>query len=179
MLLANLRIGYHEQTRLQPEIAEALDAPVADPRDVKARLLAAVFPRAGSRLHGIHGPLDTLAEELTEAVRRRVRAIITAHFMTLGLPGGPLRLGRDLESPCPPSLEQPVNSELIELIRLIDPASGTAGSGAEDWADFSQRVRYIYELFRSRQETASLFTAPFTPEQAEAITAGRVPEGRL
>ena len=39
MLLANLEIGLHEQTRLQPEINEALDAPVVDPKQLCAGLL--------------------------------------------------------------------------------------------------------------------------------------------
>ena len=36
LLLANLRIGLHEQTRLQPEILEALNAPVIDHRAVRS-----------------------------------------------------------------------------------------------------------------------------------------------
>src|SRR5580765_5088438 len=46
VLLANLEIGFHEQTRLQPQIAEALDAGVVDPRDVRERVLRALFPHA-------------------------------------------------------------------------------------------------------------------------------------
>jgi hypothetical protein len=38
LLLANIEIGFHEQTRLQPEIAEALDALVPDPGEFKRRL---------------------------------------------------------------------------------------------------------------------------------------------
>ena len=34
VLLANLSIGLHEQTRLQPEIAEAVDAPLATAQDL-------------------------------------------------------------------------------------------------------------------------------------------------
>ena len=39
MLLANLAIGWHEQTRLQPEIAEALDAPFEEPVKLRRELL--------------------------------------------------------------------------------------------------------------------------------------------
>lgn len=31
LLLGNIEVGYHEQTRLQPEIVAALDAAVIDP----------------------------------------------------------------------------------------------------------------------------------------------------
>ncbi len=36
LLCANLEIGFHEQTRLQPEIAESLDAAFVDPQEFKA-----------------------------------------------------------------------------------------------------------------------------------------------
>ena len=67
MLLANLYVGFHEQRRLQPEIAEALDAPIEDPEQVVARLLDAHLPggawllrmrRALQRLLGLESPLD-------------------------------------------------------------------------------------------------------------------------
>jgi len=45
MLLANLEIGLYEQTRLQPEIAEALDAPVIHPDELERRLIALLFPQ--------------------------------------------------------------------------------------------------------------------------------------
>ena len=45
ILLANIEIGFHEQTRLQPEIAEALNASVADPSPLLRQLLGRLFPR--------------------------------------------------------------------------------------------------------------------------------------
>ena len=39
MLLANLTIGWHEQTRLQPEITDALDAPLEEPVKLRRDLL--------------------------------------------------------------------------------------------------------------------------------------------
>jgi hypothetical protein len=39
--LGNLHVGFHEQVRLQPEIAAALDAPIADPDEIVGRLLDA------------------------------------------------------------------------------------------------------------------------------------------
>jgi hypothetical protein len=168
ILLANLRIGLHEQIRLQPEIVEALDAPVADPREVKARLVARLAPpgsplaeRLARRIAADDGPLDDAVRRLVEAVRRRVRRILTDHFMTLELPGGRLRLGRDVVGVCPPSLLRPQDAELCELLATVDhTAAGTRGSGATDWADLGQRMRFIAELFRTRQEDASLLTAP-------------------
>ena len=50
LLLANLEIGYHEQTRLQPEIVAALDAPIYDPAELRRRLLAELFPDPTARM---------------------------------------------------------------------------------------------------------------------------------
>ncbi|HZY43345.1 MAG TPA: hypothetical protein VFF70_01225, partial [Anaerolineae bacterium] len=47
LLLANIEIGFHEQTRLQPEIAAALDAAVVDPKEFKRQLIQAIFPYRG------------------------------------------------------------------------------------------------------------------------------------
>ena len=47
LLLANLEIGYHEQTRLQPEINEALAAPVVPPETFARNLLKGAAPGLG------------------------------------------------------------------------------------------------------------------------------------
>ena len=52
MLLANLQIGFHEQTRLQPEIAESLDTCVPDPASVKRRLIEALLSGSEHALAG-------------------------------------------------------------------------------------------------------------------------------
>jgi len=46
ILLANLEIGFHEQTRLQPEIQAALEAALPDPETLRRRLLETLFPQA-------------------------------------------------------------------------------------------------------------------------------------
>ena len=71
VLLANVEIGFHEQTRLQPEIAEALDAGVVDPRDVRDRIIGALFPRS-ARPHST-AALDRPPDQATHAPRRRGR----------------------------------------------------------------------------------------------------------
>ena len=189
VLLANLRIGLHEQTRLQPEIAEALNAPVPEPAEVKERLFARLLPERGGRLElrvrlerslDLRRPLDEAVARLVERLRRTVRMVITDALMTLALPGGTLRLGIDLAGSYPAHLESPANAELAALLRSIDPgADGPRGSGAEDWANLADRMHYIGELFRLRQEDAGLLGAPFTPEQTAAIKEGRPPAGRL
>ena len=93
LLLANLEIGFHEQTRLQPEIVEAMNAPVVDPKVLRKRLVAELFPdprsrirywlrRAAQRMDPFLAARDRLAQE-AQAVGRRV---ITAALMTITLP---------------------------------------------------------------------------------------------
>jgi len=190
MLLANLEIGFHEQTRLQPEIADALDAPVVDPLELKRRLLQAVLPQPGLFLRlrwflewllGRTTPLDQVSRQLTELAREAVHSAITESLMTLTLSEGErLRLGRDVRAEYPPTLAQIAHPELQTLLAQLDPTpNSTRGSGAEDWADLADRMHFIAELFRSYQGQPRLFRAPFTAEQVRLLKAGKRPSGPL
>lgn len=184
LLLANIEIGYHEQTRLQPEILEALDAPIPDAAALKRRLVTALF-RQGSWLV-VAGwvwswllrrptPLDLAVDRLVAALQRRARLITTDFLMTIGLPGGrTLRLGDDLRAQYPPTLQRLTNTELQALLARIDPTPDSpAGTGARDWADLPQRLHFILDMFRCFGDAPDLFSPPFTPEQVAAVKAGR------
>ncbi|HYO89563.1 MAG TPA: hypothetical protein VER79_13010, partial [Candidatus Limnocylindrales bacterium] len=190
MLCANLEIGLHEQTRLQPEIAEAMNAAFVERRDFRARLLTALFPWNGwiarlrlifLRLLGRPSLFDALADRLLEEARRQVRLLITEALMTLHLPRGQrLRLGHDLPGPFPASLAQITLPDLQALLKEIDPTPDSLrGSGALDWAELPHRLHFICDFFRAYHETEALFDAPFTEHQMAALKAGRLPEGRL
>jgi hypothetical protein len=186
MLLANLRIGMHEQTRLQPEIAEALNGCVPDADAVSARLLEILAsgpgpaPSAGLRTKARRTVVRAACDLVVERVRSRVRAVITAELMTLALPGGVLRLGRDLTGPFPESLRAVADGELTAFLGTVDPTANTPrGSGTRDWADLFDRMHFIADLFRLRHEDATLFQPPFTTDQVRAMAAGRLPEGNL
>lgn len=168
LLLANLRIGYHEQVRLQPEIRAALDGALFEPAELVALLLPALGEREGQVRRLLRWPLPFLAtplrrlvERVADAVRAEVRRLITEHLMTLQLGADVVRLGRDLVAPPPADLRDPANPELLALLARVDPdpRSG-AGSGAEDWADFGQRMHFIAELFRGRQADPGLLSPP-------------------
>ena len=187
LLHANLLIGLHEQTRLQPQIAAALDA-AFDADAVRRRLLSELLPAAWLRvrhrlaaLFGRQLPLDEAIDALLAGVRREMRRVITATAMTLHLPGGlTLRLGRDLAAAYPATLATLMSPALVALLRRIDPTpDSVAGSGARDWADLPDRMHLIAELFRSYHEWEPLFDPPFTPAQVEAMQAGRRPSGPL
>ncbi len=187
MFLANAEIGFHEQNRLQPEIAEALDTPLLDAAEFKRELLRKVFPFGGwwerlklisTRLFRGPTPLDRAIERLVSGVRQIVHHVITDHLMTLSLSGGRvLRLGQDLSASFPASLNTLTMSEALELIRRIDPTlDSTHESGAEDWANLSDRMHFIVDFFRCFHEDPRLFDHPFTEAQIEEAKAGRVPK---
>ena len=186
MFLANLRIGMHEQTRLQPEIAEALNGCVPDADAMSSRLIEILAPgpgptaSAGLRARARRTVIRTACDLVVARVRSRVRAVITAELMTLALPGGVLRLGRDLTGRFPESLRTIADGELIAFLGTVDPSANTpVGSGTRDWADLFDRMHFIADLFRLRHEDTTLFEPPFTADQVRAMTAGHLPEGDL
>ncbi len=148
--LANLEIGLHEQTRLQPEIREALDAALAPTR----RLLA--------------WPLQRKLTQLS-------RVVITESLMVMTLPGAVLWLGRNLE--VAGDVTDPELRELVARYEPVPPALDDCG--AEDWSVLEQRMHYISHLFRAYHEDGTLASAPFTPAQVERILAGELPDGDL
>lgn len=169
VLLGSLKIGLHEQIRVDPIIDDALDRPMAD-------LVAGLAPWL-SRL-----PRSWRAEERARAmVCRRARRVVTARIMRIRLPYGDLRLGDDLpELPAkrlfPDLLATLEHPELAELFQRFDRGARTR---AIDWSELDDRMRYIANFFRSRQKSLELFEPPFLFEQQAAIVAGRVPEGPL
>ena len=150
VVLANLEIGLHEQTRLQPEIREALDAALAP----KRRLVA--------------WPLQRKLTQLS-------REVITESLMVLTLPGAVLWLGRNLEAP-----GEVADPELRELMARYEPVPPALDDcGAEDWSVLEQRMHYIVHLFRPYHEDGTLASPPFTAAQVERIRAGELPDGEL
>jgi hypothetical protein len=188
ILHGNCLIGLHEQTRLQPEIEEALDAPI----DVllKEHLHASVRDSAPSSLFGkivdaIEKPLLALTGEV-EALWQRVA---TRYLMRLSLPyGEELPLGRDIPraAAAPSYLPVPLQNittpeSLVELLLKYDRARGSTdvGSASVDWANLDDRMNFIVNLFRSSQQDLELLTQPFTPEQRATFAAGKMPTGKL
>jgi hypothetical protein len=165
MLLANGQVGLHEQIRLQPFIAGGIDAPISD-------AVADVLGHAGEDLprpvaREVHALLSHAIHPIAELVEAEWRRIATRELMTLELPDATLVLGRDLPAPhgepLYPELLDPVSYapavELLAAYGATDPLHH--GRGAHDWTLLSERMRYILELFRSRQRDARLLDEPF------------------
>ena len=91
----------------------------------------------------------------------------TRFFMFLELPDTSLSVGKDLpgvdgEQMFPEALRDIQDAELRELLDEIDfTPDSTSGSAAKNWANFSERMNFIIDLFRTRQQDARLYRAPF------------------
>ncbi len=169
ILLGSLKIGLHEQVRVDPLIDEALDRPMTD-------LVAVVAPWL-SRLPGGW----RVEERVRDSVCRRARRLVTARLMRIRLPYGDLRLGDDLPE-LPARRRFPdllATLELPELAATFARFDRGLPTRAIDWSDLDDRMRYIANFFRSRQKSLELFEPPFLFEQQSAILEGKVPEGPL
>jgi hypothetical protein len=183
VVLANLEVGFHEQTRLQPEIREAVDAAYATKQDLGARLLEVLFPRAARR-RLVRRPAAALLGFLASGVQRTAselaREVVTESLLVLSLPDRVLALGTHLDDPFPDSLREIENADFAALLARYEPVPPTADDcGATDWAELDQRMHYIAHLFRCFHSSAELFEPPFTPEQVRDFRRGRVPDGDL
>jgi hypothetical protein len=179
LLLANLEVGFHEQTRLQPEIRAAMDAPIYEPAALRRRLLDELFPDPGARLRlavlrlgGEAAPLLAARDRLADEAQRLGRRAITAALMTLELPRGRvLRLGHDLTATFPPALRTLGNPDLRALLAGVDATPDSPrGTGGRDWSELPGRMHFIADLFRAYHEDGSLYDSPFAEEESTDYT---------
>ncbi|AEI62116.1 hypothetical protein [Corallococcus macrosporus] len=176
MLLANNKVGLHEQTQLQPHVEKALNSPVKDTfRDVlkqgiEAQINALPFPANLAGKAALKtGVVDAALNPVVDGMASVFRRVATEHMMKLAVPGGALKLGNDLPPPpgmestlFPPHLRTIDDPELKALLGQLDKSPDSlTGTGAKDWGKLDQRMNYIIDLFRSRQSDPSLFDPPF------------------
>ncbi len=184
LLLANALTGLHEQKRLQPHIAGAIEAPIAEAVDQLHAELSH-HTRSGV-LAFLHSMFDVLVRPLiVRWLKSQWDALSTRYLMTLTLPDGTLHLGVDLPAvpghPLFPAALQEIDDDALRELLASYGAIGTMprGIGTKDWVVLFERMRYILELFRSRQQDTRLFAQPFTDDQRKAIAEGRIPDGEL
>ncbi len=168
MLLANLLVGLHEQIRLQPHIAEALEAPVTALQGQPAARLGDKLPAAAWQM-----------------ARRLGQQLLTRSMLFITIPAGELRLGQNVKPPTgaykfPPSLVTIQNGRLRQLLQRWDFSDETlTGTAAINWARLEDRMHFIADFFRSHQQNEHLFQPPFLPIQVMGIGDGRIPAGAL
>jgi hypothetical protein len=182
VLLANARIGRHEQIRLQPFIAGSIDAPVRvallDPADEAARRL----PRGLQTV--CRGALRLALRQAGKAAQRHWEELCTRELMTLELPGQTLVLGRRLPAPrgqpLYPKVLDPVDDpDTLDFLHRQGADRPPTTDGAVNWTQLDDRMRYIADLFRSRQLDTSLQGGPFTADQRAQLEAGLPVGGKL
>lgn len=176
MLLANDKIGLHEQTQLQPYIEKALNTPIKDTfknilnQSIDAAIHALPFgAKQAAELLKRTGAIDAAVNPLVNSLSDVFRQVSTEHMMKLAVPGGALKLGNDLPPPpgmekdlFPPDLRTIENPELKALLGQLDKSPNSLqGTAAKDWSHLDQRMNYIIDLFRSRQSDPHLFDQPF------------------
>jgi hypothetical protein len=185
---ANLLIGFHEQTRLQPEIFEAMTAPLENTNDLRYKIFKQFLPDTWlhiryflSKVFKIKFPLDELLDQLIDLMKQQAREVITRFMMSLYIPGCPvLRLGENLNRAFPAQLLQISNENLKELLLKVDPTpDDLKDSGAKDWGNFEDRIHFIADFFRCYHDYAALFDSPFSEDQVTILKQGKRPPGIL
>jgi hypothetical protein len=176
MLLANNKVGLHEQTQLTPFIEKALNTPVKDTfrkllkEGIEGAINALPFPASiAGKLALKSGAVDAVVNPLVDGLAGAFRRFATEHMMKLAVPGGALKLGNDLPPPAgmestlfPPHLRSIQNPELRKLLERLDHSPDSLkGTAAKDWSRLDQRMDYIIDLFRTRQSDPRLFDPPF------------------
>ncbi len=177
VLAGNIAAVLHEQQRLQADISDALDAGLVD---------------VGTDIDSICHRLvpDRMERWILARAQRRVAPhiaglwehVATRTLMTLAVPGQTLHLGTDVPrlpdgETFPPALQGVSQVELQTLLDEWDPTNGTGrGSAARDWAKLHERMGYIVNLFRSRQQELHLSTSPFSDLELATMRDGLMPK---
>jgi len=102
---ANLLIGFHEQTRLQPEIVEAMNPLLKNIEDLRYKIFKQLLPGMWlniryflSSVFKIKFPLDKLLDQLIDLAKQHAREVITRFMTSLNIQCGPvLRLHQKLK----------------------------------------------------------------------------------
>ena len=166
VLAGNLLIGAYEQRRVDGYVSASL-ALFTGP--AMRRLVCRRFDRAWS--------WRTWPSSLY--------ASLMSQFMVLKLPDEVLTLGRPLPAPGPsgtplfPTDLQAITEPLTQaLLTRYDLSDGRdEGRRVHNWSSYDDRMSYIANLFRSRQQHEPLFSKPFPPDVEAKLLRGELAPG--
>lgn len=149
------------------------------------------IPRSLGRLGTSHR-----FERPQEALRETWARFLTEQVLVLALPTEILRLGKDIpirasdgrflpaalrELPTDVPRRRVAESDADQhstrtIFSLFDRSRGDGvRTGAWDWRRFDDRLNYVSNLLRSRQQDRSLFWQPYDDEDRDRIKRGRLP----
>jgi hypothetical protein len=179
---ATLRIAAIEQTILDKSVTLVIDhLPRHFTVQVEGRLatFAERSLRVPRRIAQINssGRIAGAAAVATDVWAR----VMTDQVMVVAFPAETIRLGRDIPRRdwrrpfYAPGLES-LSPKASQLFDQFDRSLGDGrGAGAGDWRRFDDRMNFVANLLRSRQQDATLFWQPFTDEDVERVWNARYP----
>ena len=175
IFLGNTLLALHEQSRLQPVIAEALAAPFDE-------MTKGLIPETNKELGLLR---RSLADRAVSFSREMVLRSVTRMMMSYTLSHREMKLGQNVVAPTglinfPPDLliiEHPRCREIIQEFNI--GLETLTGSAAGNWGRLQDRMQFIIAFFRSYQKEKRLFAPPFSENQVAAIKAGHFPGGKL
>jgi hypothetical protein len=180
VLQANTLAVSHEQKRLQPAITGALDAAISDTlKKVIEVGVVSHLPTAEVR-----GLLDGLTNDVCGVLDTAWQTALTESIMQLVTSTETFDLRRSVPSlpdgMFPPALSDLTGTPAAAVVAQWDKTGGKGDpSGADDWGRLDQRMNFIVNLFRSRQQVDALFQPPFTQEQLDDLAKGKKPQDPL
>jgi hypothetical protein len=180
ILRANVLAVAHEQRRLQPNIATALNAAVTD--TFKRVIEGDVVD------HHLRGKVREFFDKMTDKVSKDMDAawdtVLTETIMRLVTKSESFDLHEDIKplstGMFPAALKDLNGTAAAAAVAEWDKTDGTGTpSGADDWTNLGKRMNFIVNLFRSRQQQTTLFDPPYDDDQVAALDRGEVPDPPL
>ena len=130
------------------------------------------------------GPGRALTDDVCKVLDEAWDMALTESIMQLVTASETFDLRRDIPplsgDMFPSGLRTLAGTVAEDAFSQWDKTEGTgAPSGADDWAVLEQRMNFIVNLFRSRQNDSTLFEPPFSDAQLAALAQGQLPPGPL
>jgi hypothetical protein len=202
ILFASLMISAVEQDILHQAVGETINQV---PERLTSEITDGAT-RWGERLAGVPRQVTALElpfqiAPITRSITEAWARFMTNQILVVMLPSETLRLGKDvpprsaIASFFPPDLndlsslpkrpgmqaasgdDARLNESVYNLVSSFDRSLGDGrGSAARDWRRYDDRLNWIVNMMRSRQQDRSLWWAPYSVEDQKRIEDGRLPK---
>ncbi len=202
ILYANLMISAVEQDILHQAVGETIN----QVPELFTTKLTDGATRWGERLAGVPRQVTALEapfqmEPFTKSVTEAWARFMTSQILVVMLPSETLRLGKDVPprsaiAPLfPPDLndlsslpkgpsvrsgsidDAALNENVFNLVASFDRSLGDGrGSAARDWRRYDDRLNWIVNMMRSRQQDQSLWWSPYSVQDQKRILDGELPK---